>query len=184
MEAKKQTVKDVKDAGAAPVIEGDKQQELAPKVSPSAEKLLSAFSQAGIRLFQQRSGFPLSQAQRNLEGRTSYADDNQLKVRHNSNIVGAEVLYDGLLFGIIESFRTPMGALQFRPVFFDLFGNIVWTIEESKCPTSVAKANGMFWMQVEEIDPAKANYAGIKQRQEVLHEEVRKLDELAKLIEG
>jgi len=80
----------------------------------------------GISAFECKSCDPKYNAQRNLEGRTHYADDGTLKF-FKARILSARHDADGLLFYIIES--TPgisdNPKKTKRAVVFDVFGTVV-----------------------------------------------------------
>ena len=65
-------------------------------------------------------------AQLNLEGRTHYVDDKTLRYFH-ARITQSGVAFDGLLYWIIESVALDPDNTRrgFRPVMFDIFGNIL-----------------------------------------------------------
>lgn len=147
----------------------------------SHEQLVLSLKEAGISLFTDRSGFPLSQAQRNLEGRTHYVDDKTLKA-FDGKVHSTHVLDDGLVFGIVESVKPADAARSFRPVFFDLFGNVVARPELEDSSPSLAKAMTLFWSMAEDIDSPDVTIKGIKEKQKYLQDGIDKLDDLMKAI--
>jgi len=61
-----------------------------------------------------------------LEGRTSYYSTFNLRY-FNCKILHCQVIHDGLFLMIIESITNPYDKLKtFRPVVFDIFGDIVY----------------------------------------------------------
>ena len=105
---------------------------------------------------------PRVNAQRNLVGRTHYVDDATLRF-HKARILSARATSDGLLFYLIESVsldyqNTTRG---FRPVIFDLCGNVVSRPNlENACRTS-RQAEQLLWAEMEKIDPVASNLAAI-----------------------
>lgn len=83
-----------------------------------------------IRPFREESSDPKREAQRNLIGRTHYVDDDTLRF-HKSKVLAARVLFDGLLFAIVESYSADYeGTWRLvRPVVFDIFGNVIDRVE-------------------------------------------------------
>lgn len=75
----------------------------------------------------ERQGYDAkANAQRNLQGKTHYVDDDTLRFFHG-RINSAHVHYNGLLFSIVESVAADMNnrSRGFRFVTFDLFGIVV-----------------------------------------------------------
>ncbi len=95
------------------------------KIDKSA-RLASAMSSAGIRPFRCESGDPKYDAQRNLQGRTHYADESTLSY-FKARILDGGHSKDGLLFWIVESVQSRPDAKGYtrRGVVFDVFGDIV-----------------------------------------------------------
>ena len=86
------------------------------------------------RLFQQFSYIPKYDAQRNLDGRTHYADDATLRY-FKSRILVTQTHSNGLLFSLVESVSTDCNHLSrgFRAVAFDLFGSPVYRPSMEEC---------------------------------------------------
>lgn len=80
----------------------------------------------GPGLFTNCSSYPISQAQRNLEGRTHYVDDATLKY-FGSRILSCGMTDDNTLLYLLESCKTSAdgGGREFRFVVFDVFGTVV-----------------------------------------------------------
>lgn len=94
------------------------------------------------RRYEKRSSYPKPCAQENLSGRTHYVDDDSLRF-HDSRILWARPLCDGLLFAIIESVATEYRGSKrgFRYVVFDLFGNVVSRVSLEECERTSAAAH-------------------------------------------
>ena len=105
---------------------------------------------------------PRINAQRNLLGRTHYADDATLHF-HKARILSARATSDGLLFYIIESVaidyqNTTRG---FRPVIFDLCGQVLSRPDlEHACKTR-REAEKLLLAEMEKIDAVAVNLAAI-----------------------
>lgn len=91
--------------------------------------LVESMKPLRVKLFDHESGDPKYNAQRNLDGRTHYVDDDTLKW-HHSRINSSGQLGDswGLLFRITESCALDMHnrSRGFRCVVFDVFGTVVY----------------------------------------------------------
>lgn len=149
---------------------------------PTTGELASKIQEAGIQLFKDRAGYPLSQAQRNLEGRTHYVDDSTLAF-FSAKILACHIFDDGLILGIVESLKAgpddDAGRI-YRPVYFDLFGNTVLRPEVEDSFKTQKQAMAALWTMADEVDAQDATIAGIKEKQKMLQDEIDKLDVLAK----
>jgi hypothetical protein len=89
-------------------------------------RLNTALSAASVRKFRCESCHADADAQRNLQGRTHYADTETQKYFRAKILNGGSVA-DGLLFWIVESVqgRPNHGGYTRRAVVFDVFGDIV-----------------------------------------------------------
>lgn len=151
-----------------------------PAKEITSELLAAKLSDANIYLFRERSGFPLSQAQRNLDTRTTYVEDSSLKV-FDAKIHSCEVLDNGLILGIIESVKQGADAARvFRPVFFDVFGNVIARPDVDESFPNQKQAQGSFWAMANEIEAVEATLKGIREKQKYLQNEIDKLDDLLK----
>jgi len=86
----------------------------------------TALNTAGIRPFDSQSSDPKWNAQRNLQGRTHYVDDDTLK-GFQCRILSARNMSDGLVFYLVESVnsRPDHGGYNKRFVAFDVFGTVL-----------------------------------------------------------
>lgn len=142
--------------------------------------LINLLREAGISRFEERSGYPLNQAQRNLEGRTHYADDNTLKF-FRAKIKSCSIMDDGLLLGIVEScaagFDRADGTI-YRPVFFDVFGNVVYRPEIEESYNNLKSAQKAFWSKANELDAIKITLEGIERKHSAVQRELNALNDL------
>ena len=102
--------------------------------------LSDALHAAGHSRFSDKSSTPKWNAQRNLEGRTHFADDDTLKY-FGSRIIMSSDHDDGLLFSIIESSYADYAKTRrtFRFAVFDVFGTCIERPDvEHGCSTSTA----------------------------------------------
>ena len=101
---------------------------------------------------------PLHYAQDQLQGRTHYVDDSTLRFFH-ARIIGAHDDADGLLFWIVESSAKDSDntARGFRPVVFDIFGEVVFRLDLSDMMKTSDKARALYrdWLESYDI---KAHY--------------------------
>lgn len=90
------------------------------------ETIKTALRHAGSYPFRQESCYPDNDAERNLHGRTHFADP-QTRRYFKSRILDASVSHDGLIYWLIESNRSK----PFEPeknkrfVCFDVFGTVL-----------------------------------------------------------
>lgn len=131
-----------------------------------------------MKLFENHSNYAKANAQRNLEGRTPYVDDATLRF-HHSRILRASAACSGLLFYIIESCALDMRNTKrgFRPVVFDLFGNVVndrANLED--CLRSREAAEVVLWREVNAMDPIALNLAALQRERKHQIEEWARME--------
>src|SRR6478736_418130 len=108
-------------------------------------------------LYRQESSYPKNNAQRNLQGRTHYVDDDTLRGFY-SRIISARHVDNGLLFAIVTSDAIDHENRKrgFRYVIFDIFGNVVErnpaSLDREFFRTS-DKATKAMWDALNKIDP-------------------------------
>lgn len=83
-----------------------------------------------MELFSEKSSNTKYNAQRNLQGRTHYVDDDTLRF-HKSRILSTHVGSNGLIFALIESYSADYNNTRrlFRPVVFDIFGTVISRVD-------------------------------------------------------
>jgi hypothetical protein len=115
------------------------------------------------RLYSNASSYPKLNAQRNLQGRTHYVDDDTLRGFH-SRILSARATHEGMLFAITTS---DAGDYQNRTrvhryVIFDVFGTVLErpTIEDSFRTSKQALA--AMWKAINAIDAKAVTLAAIE----------------------
>jgi hypothetical protein len=110
-----------------------------------------------------KSSYPASNAQLNLAGKTHYVDSDTLRF-HKSRILETHITDNGLLFALIESCAADMDNTKriFRPVIFDLLGNVISrpTLENSF--NTRKQANKALWGAISAIDAKKATLEAIE----------------------
>lgn len=149
----------------------------------TTDALATKLKAIGLELYRERSGYPLSQAQRNLEGRTHYVDDKSIKF-HAAKIISCNVLDDGLILGIVESVKAGFNEQEsgrvYRPVFFDVFGNDIYRPDIENSFKTAKQANASFWAQAEMIDAIKATLEGAERKRNLIELELRDYDAFLK----
>jgi hypothetical protein len=151
-----------------------------PAMQP--EDLAKKLVAANIELFEERSGFPLNQAQRNLEGRTHYVEDATLRA-HVSKIHSVQVLDEGLILGLVESVQAGPAESDgrvFRPVFFDVFGTTLYRPSIDDSFNTLKQAQSEFWKQADQLDAVQATIEGMDRKRKDLE---KALDDFDKLME-
>ena len=94
-----------------------------------------------MQTYSYKSGNPKYNAQRNLERKTHYVDNETLKF-HHSRIVASNDEQNGLLFWIIEScaINYQNTIRGFRYVIFDIYGNVISRPDLESCFKTSDKA--------------------------------------------
>ena len=111
-----------------------------------------------MNLYRDESSYPKVNAQRNLDGRTHYVDENTLRF-HKSRVLSTHVTDGGLLFAIVVS--DAAGPEQshgriFRYVIFDVFGTVLDRKNLEDGYKSRDQAIKAMWIALNAID-AKAH---------------------------
>lgn len=153
--------------------------------APSINDVAQAISKAGIELFKERTGLPLNQAQRNLSGRTHYVDDSTLK-GFGAKVHSVSIMDEGLVLGMLESLQKGFNAADgrvWRPVFFDVFGNVIYRPDIEESFDNQKEAMAEFWKQSNEIDAVQATLDGAKAKQQAMQNELEKFTELVDSLE-
>lgn len=80
----------------------------------------------GVSLFERHSYDAKYCAQRNLSGKSHYADDDTLKYFH-ARINSVKIAHEGLIFAMVESVANDPDnrSRGFRFIAFDLFGTVL-----------------------------------------------------------
>lgn len=109
-----------------------------------------------MQLYRNEHSDPKFNAQRNLEGRTHYVDDQTLRY-HKARVLSTAVVDNGLLFALIESYAVDYNGTEraYRPVVFDVFGTVLERPSlENGCKTKKQAVKEM-WRILNLIDAKK-----------------------------
>jgi len=101
---------------------------------------------SGASLYESRFfNQPVHYAQDQLTGRTHYVDESTLKFFH-ARVIGAHWDAEGLLFWIVESSATDPdnNGRGFRPVVFDIFGEVVYRPDLADMVKTSDKARALY----------------------------------------
>ena len=111
------------------------------------ETIKTALNHAGSYPFRQESGYPDCDAERNLQGRTHFADP-QTRRYFKSRILDASVSHDGLVYWLIESNRSKPFEPQKNKRFaaFDVFGTQIFERDSWHKTSKAALAEGKQWL--------------------------------------
>lgn len=111
------------------------------------ETIKTALRHAGSYPFRQESCYPENDAERNLQGRTHFADP-QTRRYFKSRILDASVSHDGLVYWLIESNRSkPYESVKNkRFVAFDVFGTQLFKQDSWHKTSKAALAEGKEWL--------------------------------------
>jgi hypothetical protein len=126
-----------------------KEQKMKTKSPLDTKSILAALAKMHVYTFTRHSGDPKRNAQRNLDGKTHYVDDDTLRW-HKSRIVGSGTDFDGLLFHVVGSDALDMHNTRrgFRYAVFDVFGTCVSRPDLESAVSTSAKA----YRQLEELE--------------------------------
>src|ERR1043166_8767060 len=115
-------------------------------------------------LFRTESCDPKTNAQRNLDGRSHYVDDDTLRF-HKSRILATFVMDEGLLFGLIESCAANYENTRrgFRYVLFDVFGTVIDRPKLEEMWSTRKAATAAMWKHVNKIDAVSHTNIAIEQ---------------------
>lgn len=111
------------------------------------ETIKTALRHAGSHPFRQESCYPEYDAERNLHGRTHFADP-QTRRYFKSRILEASVSHDGLVYWLIESNRSKPyePAKNKRFVAFDVFGTQLFERDSWHKTSKAAHKEGKEWL--------------------------------------
>lgn len=126
------------------------------------DQIKTSLEHLRFHLFESRYDDAKTNAQHNLCKRTHYVDDDTLK-RFNCRIQSTHVLYEGLLFGIVESLRRPDGKRAYRGVIWDTFGTV---IKRRKIDDTLFSSNKTalkdFWLAANSLDATELTLQAIR----------------------
>jgi hypothetical protein len=127
---------------------------------------------------------PMHYAQDQLTGRTHYVDDSTLRYFH-ARVVGAHNDADGLLFWIVESSaKDPDNSARgFRPVVFDIFGEVVFRLNLADMVKTSDKARALYRDWLESFDIVAHYREALESRAKRLESEARQYREALQALE-
>lgn len=136
-----------------------------------------------MQLYSNQASDPLSNAQRNLIGRTHYVDPDTLRYR-KSRILSARATDKGLLFAIVTSDALDMNNSKrgYRFVIFDLFGTVIARTELEHAFSKSSVAEKAMWGALNLIDAKAVTLAAIERATKQHADEMARLrDVVAKV---
>ena len=115
-------------------------------------------------LYQDHSGYAKINAQRNLQGRTHYVDDDTLRC-FRSRIDYAGHHAGGLLFAIVtrDSLDHEHKTRGSRYVIFDLFGTVIERTKMEEAFRTNAQARKAMYAALDKLDTEAITREGIEQ---------------------
>jgi hypothetical protein len=127
---------------------------------------------------------PMHYAQDQLTGRTHYVDDSTLRYFH-ARVIGAHNDADGLLFWIVESSAKDPdnNSRGFRPVVFDIFGDMVYRVSLADMVKTSDKARALYRDWLESFDIAAHYREALESRAKRLESEARQYREALQALE-
>ncbi len=139
-----------------------------------------------MNLYREESSNPKWCAQRNLQGRTHYVDDDTLRF-HKSRVLRAQPCDNGLLFYIITSDALDMHNTKrgFRYVIFDLFGNVLGRPDLEHAFRTSAQAVKAMWAELNKIDAKAVTFKAIEELEQHYSKEMERLrEEVSKAVDN
>jgi hypothetical protein len=127
---------------------------------------------------------PMHYAQDQLIGRTHYVDDSTLRYFH-ARVIGAHDDADGLLFWIVESSARDYEntARGFRPVVFDIFGEVVYRVSLAEMVKTSDKARALYRDWLESFDIVDHYREALEHRAQSLENEAQQYREALQALE-
>jgi hypothetical protein len=129
-------------------------------------------------LYEMRHHDPKFNAQRNLQGRTHYVDDDTLKY-HKSRVLSTHVLDGGLLLAIVTSDSTDFHnkKREFRYAIFDVFGTCVARPELGLGFKSELLAKKAMFAVAQELNAVALTREGMASRRRAVQRDLKRLSE-------
>lgn len=114
------------------------------------------------QLYRNESSNAKWNAQRNLQGRTHYVDDDTMRF-HKSRIIASRDTDNGLLFWLIESCALDMNNSKrgFRFVIFDVFGTVLERPDLESTYSTSDKARKAMYETLNKLDAYAITMEGI-----------------------
>jgi len=130
-----------------------------------------------VNLYCTKSSYPKLNAQRNLQGRTHYVDDDTLRY-HKSRVLSARVADNGLLFAITTSdaLDPDNSRRGFRYVIFDIFGTVLERPKLEDAFRTHAQALKAMWKTLNQINAKAHTIEAIHKHQAALLREMAQLE--------
>ncbi len=129
-----------------------------------------------MNLYREESSNPKWNAQRNLQGRTHYVDDDTLRF-HHSKVLSTFITDNGLLFSLVESCALDMNNTKrcFRYVIFNIFGTVVerQSLKDSYSSRKVAERK--MWRALNELKAVDLTLIAIGHAEGRYQEEMQRL---------
>lgn len=129
-----------------------------------------------MNLYRNESSTPKWNAQRNLQGRSHYVEDDSLRF-HKSRILETTITDDGLLFALVESVALDMNNTSrgFRPVVFDVFGNTIDRQPLDAAFSTRKAASKAMWLELNAINAQEHTLTQIERERESHNAELDRL---------
>jgi hypothetical protein len=127
-------------------------------------------------LYRNESSDARYNAQRNLQGRTHYVDDDTLRW-HKSRVLSSRHTDGGLLFAIVTSDALDMHNTKrgCRYVIFDIFGHVIARPDLENCYRRSEQATKAMWAKLTELDAEQITLAAIGREQQSHRDEMQRL---------
>lgn len=135
-----------------------------------------------MELYREQGSNPKYHAQRNLQGRTHYVDDDTLRF-HKSRVLSARIVDGGLLFAIVTSDALDYNNTKrgYRYVVFDVFGKVLSRVDLEDAFKTAAAATKAMWKYLDTIDATAHTLKAIEEQRIA---QARELDDFAAKVRG
>lgn len=116
-----------------------------------------------VQLYSNRVSDPKANAQLNLDGRTHFVNDGNLRF-HKSRVISARATHDGLLFLLVTSDALNMEGSKrgFRYTIFDVFGTVINRTDIEQAFRKSDQASKAMHEAYGKMDPIAITQAGIE----------------------
>lgn len=134
-------------------------------------------------LYQTRHYEAKYDAQRNLQGRTHYVDDDTLRY-HKSRVMSCHVIDGGLLLALVMSDALDYNNTKrgFRFVVFDVFGNVLERQSFDDAFKTSDAARKAMWAYLNTVDAVKVTREAMQSHaKQVKREHARLRDDMKRI---
>ena len=137
--------------------------------------LISSLRAIGLSPYRHESSYSDRNAVANLKGRTHYYDADTMRY-FGAKILDCTVIADGLILATVESVQHPVSGRGYRPVFFDILGNVFERPDSDVLYKSPAAARKAFDVIRAGLDPIAITRAALERKRAAIRRELDGLE--------